>query len=73
MAACERCWAEYRGLQATGVFSVSYEEILAYRHPPCTPEEQCGDLHILCVDNNTRCRCGKVVAAVTSRTPEEPR
>jgi hypothetical protein len=43
--------------------------MLEYRHVlrenevknsgPCTPEEQCGDLHVLCVDNDTRCRCGK--------------
>lgn len=61
MAACERCWAEYqaRVLQDP---SVNYSDVVAERDKRggCTPEEQCGSLHIKCVpddDGQLLCRC----------------
>lgn len=62
MAACERCWSEAR------MRGIDYYEVMAEKQAPggriCTPEEQCGDLHVLCVDGDTRCRCGARTAVV---------
>lgn len=62
MPACERCWSIY---QSRGE-SVPYSQIVAeeekYRGV-CSPEEQCGDMHLVLdfKDGSRRCRCGKVV------------
>jgi len=62
MAACERCWAEYRArVFFGGEDSLTYSEVVAERdrRGGCTPEEQCGEMHIVI---NESCRCGKVTA-----------
>ncbi len=61
MAACEKCWADaHPRTLGDGRSQVEhYWEILKKRKDkPCTPEEQCGELHIV-IDG--KCRCGKVV------------
>jgi hypothetical protein len=66
MTACERCWAEYRKRQALGEYDLVYSEVVSERDARggCSPEEQCGDVHLLCVKiaespPRIRCRCGK--------------
>ncbi len=64
MAACERCWndAKMRGL--------TYAFVVEERNESgevCTPKDQCGELHVLCVDNDTKCRCGLRVAPVDAK------
>jgi hypothetical protein len=63
MAACERCWTDsrMRALTHDGAYYAEMADKEA-RGIVCTPEEQCGDLHVLCLDNDTRCRCGKRTA-----------
>lgn len=63
MAACERCWAEYRRRRLCDDPHITYSEVVAERertHGGCSPEEQCGEIH--CVVGAS-CRCGKVRAA----------
>lgn len=63
MPACEKCWADaHRGPQ----FSVAdeYRRLIEERKDnPCTPEEQCGEMHLLMdwTDRPRQCRCGKRV------------
>lgn len=66
MAGCERCWNEagIRAMSRMGDKVEIYHEILADRDRRglvCTPEEQCGDLHVVLEwkDGSTRCMCGK--------------
>lgn len=64
MTGCEKCWTEAgRRLCVLGGDQTShYLDILTERvATPCTPEEQCGDLHVLLHkdDGSQRCRCGK--------------
>ncbi len=65
MPACERCWSIYSR-------RVMYDEFLTYadvvaeeesERGPCSPEEQCGEMHLVLdfKDGSRRCRCGKVV------------
>ena len=68
MAACERCWAEYRWRQVYDP-SVSYSQVLAERDAAggCTPVEQCGDQHVRCIPTDrgdVQCRCGARVESV---------
>lgn len=67
MTACERCWAEYTrrtwGLHNHGL---TYADVVREReeeHGPCSPEEQCGEMHLVLdwQDGTRHCRCGKVV------------
>ncbi len=63
MAACEKCWSDaYLHSAMRVTFQVDeYQRLVREREANgivCTPEEQCGDLHVLCVDGDTRCRCG---------------
>jgi hypothetical protein len=56
MAACEKCWNDaylmYEGRQAE-----NYHRLLEERKDnPCTPGEQCGELHVR--DESGNCRCG---------------
>lgn len=65
MAACERCWAEFSRRQF-GESHVTYDQVCREReesHGLCTPEEQCGEMHLVLdwKDGGRRCRCGKVV------------
>lgn len=61
MAACERCWREYQFRLLMGC-KTTYSAIVAERDRTggCTPEEQCGELHLVCVkdERGPRCRCG---------------
>ncbi len=63
MATCEKCWrdAHLHYLMSVAFQVDQYHRIVRERESAgiiCTPEEQCGDVHVLCVDNDTRCRCG---------------
>jgi len=64
--ACEKCWkdasfvAYYLGTSVAD----EYEKLLAERAGnPCTPAEQCGEMHstFLQEDGSYKCRCGKVM------------
>ena len=73
MAACERCWAEYRRREF--VDGASYHQVLVEReaaHGGCTPEEECGEMHLIIGGS---CRCGKrhpaLVYFYSSPSPEE--
>jgi acetyl esterase/lipase len=48
--ACEKCWSDASMLAflSNGVTPVEYDKLLERRHgKPCTPEEQCGELHLI--------------------------
>lgn len=62
MAGCERCWSEANRRVHGAYDSVTeaYHAILAERDAAgivCTPEEQCGELHLLW--DKKSCRCGQ--------------
>lgn len=64
MPVCERCWAEYQYRQRFEDVSLTYSEVVAQReaeHGACSPEEQCGEMHLVLdwKDGGRRCRCGK--------------
>lgn len=67
MAGCEKCWSdagrrEHRGTSKTK--TDHYHDLLEERTAnPCTPEEQCGEMHIVLdwKDGGKRCVCGEVV------------
>jgi len=65
MAACERCWSIY-SRRAAWDDDLTYSEVVAEeerRRGVCSPEEQCGDMHLVLdlKDGSRRCRCGEVV------------
>lgn len=70
MAACEKCWAEAgrRAASSNRPVREFYPLVLMERmvgrprHHKCTPEEMCGDLHVVgnYHDGTRHCRCGKV-------------
>lgn len=72
MAACEKCWRDaHRGPQ----FSVAeeYERLIeARKDNPCTPAEQCGEMHIVLewTDSEPMCRCAHSARA-SAPQPEE--
>ncbi len=55
---CEKCWSEYRCRLMCGE-DVVYSQVVAESDARggCTPEEQCGENHLILGD---ACRCGKV-------------
>lgn len=56
MAACEKCWSEYKQRLYWGEH-VTYSQVVAENdNAGHTPEEQCGDLHVIVGES---CRCGK--------------
>lgn len=64
MPACEKCWADAaRYSYESGRDRVDiYRDLVEERD--CTPEEQCGDMHLVLSWKDGRpdqCRCGKVV------------
>ena len=67
MAGCEKCWhdAGIRQMLLGGTKVAHYHDLLKSRmDSPCTPKEQCGELHLILewLDKPPQCRCGKVVA-----------
>jgi len=66
MPACERCWSIY---SRRSMFNddLTYGEVVVDEEKrnggPCSPEEQCGDMHLVLdfKDGSRRCRCGHVV------------
>ena len=66
MPGCEKCWhdAGMRSfLEGRQKIEVYYELLDERADHPCTPEEQCGDLHVVFDwnDGTSHCMCGKVV------------
>jgi len=64
MAACEKCWADaFRRAYGSGRCQTDeYQELIEERKDnPCTPEEQCGEMHLVLEykDGRKQCRCGK--------------
>lgn len=73
MAACERCWKDYTRRSHVEP-ELNYSDVVAQRertHGACTPEEQCGEMHLILrwTDRPDQCRCGKVVAELRKETP----
>lgn len=75
MAACEKCWADWRRRQMFQP-DLNYSDVVAEREllgPLCTLAEQCGDVHVICVEVGgvKQCRCGvrQEEAAQTTETP----
>ncbi len=72
MAACERCWREFQQRELYEPH-LTYQDVIreteARQGGPCSPEQQCGELHlVLCwASGPRRCRCGKVVESVEVR------
>ena len=69
MAACEKCWGDAYDY-GHGDQSARYNELIAERlDNPCTPEQQCGEMHLVLKwkDGGMRCRCGKVVECESQR------
>ncbi len=65
MAACEKCWADAGmiAMLTNGSIAWEYERLSQERKDhPCSPEQQCGDLHV--ADANGNCRCGKISRAI---------
>lgn len=63
MATCEKCWSDANSAM-TGDTAAEYHRLVAERKDhPCTPEEQCGEIHMVLAwhDRPDQCRCGKVV------------
>jgi hypothetical protein len=64
MAACEACWAIYTARSLHGLRD-EYADVLAEFQGKHTPEEMCGDLHVICrktPDGSAeQCKCGKNV------------
>ncbi len=61
MAACEKCWEESGGQVG------EYRRLISWRHDsPCTPAEQCGDMHLI-PPHESSCRCGMVASRTRTR------
>lgn len=66
MPACQKCWGDAGYVSMTRGTSKAeeYGKLIDERKDsPCTPEEQCGEMHIVIqwVVGSNRCICGKVV------------
>ncbi len=60
MPGCERCWGDaYTSSQLRGTSQVDVYRALVNERD-CTPEEQCGDAHIVIpwMDGSWHCICG---------------
>ena len=72
MAVCEKCWwdAYAKARDGNGEHHDAYVYLLRMRDPGCSPEDQCGDLHLVLdmLDGGRRCRCNLVV----ERAPAAP-
>jgi hypothetical protein len=59
MATCEKCWKDSASPYNWGdheSHTEAYNALVYGRiDHPCTPEEQCGDVHLIIYD---KCRCG---------------
>lgn len=62
MPACEKCWADSHS--SMGDQPAEYRRLIEERRDnPCTPEQQCGEMHLVLEWKDGRppqCRCGKV-------------
>jgi len=61
--ACEKCWSDAGRISMfTGSSKTEEYEILleARRDDPCSPEEQCGEMHVVYSwkDGTQHCVCG---------------
>jgi len=69
MAGCEKCWSDagMRTALCGGSQTDHYHDLLKERrNDPCSPEEQCGELHTYSIyvrnDGKKQCVCGIKVA-----------
>ena len=66
MAACERCWSLFR-MREMHDPDLTYHDVVreeeARNGGPCSPAQQCGQMHLVLnwKDGGRRCRCGAVV------------
>lgn len=59
MAACEKCWSD-ANRRCPSDAPAEYRRLLEEsRDSPCTPEEQCGEMHLVLewTDSAPMCRC----------------
>lgn len=65
MPACEKCWRDSRNARYDGPNSrTAYSDLVRRRDQEgktCTPEEQCGELHVIGYRDGEEavCACGK--------------
>lgn len=62
---CEKCWSDAgtREMLLGGNKADHYRDLMKERADnPCTPEEQCGEMHVVLgwKDGTRHCVCGKV-------------
>ena len=72
MAACEKCWVEFKRRQWSNP-GLTYSMVTAENNGRCTPEDMCGDMHLVLPWKDKRpdqCRCGKVVRPLTEKERE---
>ena len=67
MAACEKCWndAYNKSYGSHTDQATEYQKLIKERKDtPCSPEEQCGEMHLILEykDGTKHCRCGKKTA-----------
>jgi hypothetical protein len=76
MAACEACWAIYTA-RSFHQSHVTYLDVLAEFQGKHTPEEMCGDLHVICRKTpdgtGEQCQCGKNVKPTVELEQGGPR
>ena len=72
MAACEKCWRDAASRERSDTSKTQgehYRDLIHERQDsPCTPEEQCGELHLIFdwESGPPRCRCGARVEPLES-------
>ena len=69
MPGCEKCWHDAHVIADAigGSVADEYARLINQRREaPCTPEEQCGEMHLLLdwMDRPRQCLCGKRVEDV---------
>lgn len=72
MASCEKCWsdANFLAFNSNVDQATIYRSLIEEREKEgrvCTPEQQCGEMHLVLdmKDGTRRCRCGKVAEGTT--------
>jgi hypothetical protein len=75
MPACEKCWSDaaFLAFNSNADQATIYASLVNEREKtgnPCTPEQQCGELHVVVewADSEPMCRCEHA----SKRDPHDP-